>query len=174
MKSEKEEWMKIFYEECWRQYDHEDNLFEKRNTLFITIQAIFIGVLGASPFIGNKDIFACDGATFIYSIASILLSLLSYALLINWKKVAKSGNKYVNLRFENAQAIEEELKKNNLEFNSLNLAKYEDDYRNTEEFKKGKYVGGYKVTKNIINILFVFWGVVLCGAVVLLFYCPIH
>ena len=40
------DWESKIYEEAWRQYDHEDNLMEARNSRYITIQTILFGFLG--------------------------------------------------------------------------------------------------------------------------------
>ncbi|KOF07232.1 hypothetical protein AC739_19545, partial [Planococcus glaciei] len=43
------EWLRTLYSEAWKQYSHEDNISQKRNNLFLAVQAALIATLtGAS------------------------------------------------------------------------------------------------------------------------------
>ena len=151
MEKNTEEWLKIFYSESWKQYIHEDSIFQSRNSMLLTLQGIFAGIIGTvCAIIGNK-IFDESQSKIILGSTLVLTSILSMFLLRFWMRLTNASGNYVNLRFSNALIIE-----TYLDLADFGLASLEKSMKENISREK-KFYEAFKATKSIINLLYIFW-----------------
>lgn len=148
------EWLKIVYEEAWRQYVHEDEMAEQRDSKYLTIVSVFFSAIGVGMTI-FITYFEKSQVNNIYIKVSIFVALivLSFLLLtvmimlIYWDNINSVGREYTIIRFEVAKEIERKL---NL---SINLAESEEERLLRIHKKSDKLFEGFSSTHSIIKSL---------------------
>lgn len=158
-------WHLRIYEEAWRQYTHEDDLMEKRNSKFLTIQTFLVGFVGG--LISLSSFFLKDVSfssvffftiTLLYSIVIIFISILAFRFLRFWYSNNKAGEEYLNLRLRSIINIEQIIGSDaNM---GISEVKWRDEY-----YKSGKNLEGFSITKKIISSFKTFWIVILLFAI---------
>jgi hypothetical protein len=100
------------YSLAWSQYIHEDDMGQKRDSVFSAINAALIAALAViSPWLwraGPVHIFHREihlGLT-ILGLLTVGLGALSIQLNSHWRSVTRAGKAYLNLRWAVARAIE--------------------------------------------------------------------
>lgn len=110
--SEYQEWLRTLYEQAWQQYDHEDNLYQSRNTLFLGLQAALIGILTSV----SASLISIEPLTirsFIVPIGLAVLGFLATVFAIlglfltqAWESITHAARAYLSLRLSTARIIE--------------------------------------------------------------------
>lgn len=157
-KMKEDDWIKLMYEEAWRQYNHEDNLTEKRNTRFLTIQTILYGIIGYlnSSSILNQLNSAHENKNILLFAISIMfifiLCTLAIIILIIWKSLNETSKKFLYVRFETIIEIESKYPK------YTNLGRKEINYNKKMRLSENE---GFNTTKKTIEYMITMWIVII-------------
>lgn len=110
----KDGWLKILYQEAWKQYCHEDNLGLARTSLFVTIHAVLLALVGgvAKPLIETAPHRFASGRDLqigyaVLGVVMLAVGLFLFSLTFPWKSVIVAGRRYLNLRWIPIAVIEE-------------------------------------------------------------------
>ncbi len=129
MKKEKEkkpepvnnqESLHAFYAEAWRQYSHEDNIYQSRNTLYLGVQAALLAIItGVTPaLIGLEPLtfgsYKVAIGIMLFGITAIAFSILGISLTYNWEGLTHASRAFLSLRFSTAKIIENQLGMENI------------------------------------------------------------
>ncbi len=107
-----DEWLRTIYAQAWSQYTHEDDLSQRRNNLYITIQAALMALLtGMSRSLlalAPADIGSYSFRLGWVILGSMFLTFSVFAILLGnyWRAVTKAGRGYLTVRWMIAHAVE--------------------------------------------------------------------
>ena len=107
-------WLQVVYEEAWRQYNHEDNIAEQRDSKYLTILSLIFTAAGIvlsmllsflveAESIGRKELVYTIGTLIIIC----LLLLLIIRFSVHWRRVTNAGKNYTRIRLNAARDIEQ-------------------------------------------------------------------
>ncbi|MGW2638600.1 hypothetical protein [Streptomyces sp. NPDC001348] len=181
--AEPDEWLQKMYEIAWSQYTHEDDMGQKRDSIFAAINAALIAALAViSPWLwraGPVHMFQRQihlGLTLL-GLLTVCLGALSIQLNSHWRSITRAGNAYLKLRWAVARAIEVYLK-----LRPIGLADMENQWKvyssreNAEDSfnpypdlfeEKGlslaprPQVSGWSSVLHIAKILMIMWWIIL-------------
>jgi hypothetical protein len=185
---ESDEWLQEMYSLAWAQYTHEDDMGQKRDTVFVTINAALIAALAAvSPWLwraGPVHIFHREvhlGLT-VLGLLTTFFGVLAIQIDSHWRSVTKAGNAYLNLRWSIARAIEAYLN-----LRPIGLADAENRwqaYSKSNESADGSFnpypdlfgleglslaprprVSGWSSVLHIAKVLIIMWWIILASGV---------
>lgn len=116
--SEYQELLRTLYEEAWKQYSHEDNLFQSRNTIFLSLQTALIAILtGVSAslisLISSQPIAIRSLRVQIgfgaLGLLVIVFAVFGFLLTQVWERLTHAARAYLSLRLSTARIIELQL-----------------------------------------------------------------
>lgn len=152
--AENEEMLKIIYEEAWRQYVHEDEMAEQRDSKYLNFLSLIFSAIGIAVTIFFSNIIGCDFkqtsiVIAIYGIHIFILFVLAVVVVVTekWKCVNDAARLYVNIRWQTALNIEQ---KYHIE-TKYSLAGAEDKLKKEKAKPKKGFFGGFASTNSIIN-----------------------
>lgn len=162
--SEREnEWLQLLYEEAWRQYVHEDEMAEQRDSKYLTIFSLIFSALGVIltmliTSIVELDFSIIKNCVYFLGIQGVVFIILVIILLltIHWKQVTEAGQEFTKIRFDVAKEIEQKIDID------ISIAKNEEEKIKKIQAGKKTYIEGFESTKRIIRI----FGVVTMGLLI--------
>lgn len=182
-------WLRTLYVETWKQYQHEDNVSQSRNTLFLGVQTALLATLAAvtGSFVKIDPITVVWGDLHIgfvlVGIFATLFCFLGLGLCDQWGAANRAGYAFLKLRWAVAAAIEHAagLKELNLAGLENRWHQYSDDAEDklkhfvpfpdiealaNIELDQKEETGGWLATGGFIKILRKLWYFLLLGAIV--------
>lgn len=162
------EWLKLIYEEAWRQYIHEDEMAEQRDSKYLTVLSIIfsaIGVIAAwlIPSFHDMDFSVVKNCYYILTMLVIVFVALViiFIFALHWRRVTETGQEYTKIRFDVAKEIE---KKINID---ITIGRDEEEKLKNIRREKRRLFGGFESTKSI-TCVFLIMSVFLMFVVILL------
>ncbi|MBM3324615.1 MAG: hypothetical protein FJY66_03005 [Calditrichaeota bacterium] len=129
-----EDWLKVLYEEAWRQYVHEDNLSLRRNALFLSIQTAFFAIVTAVAgwVIERSD----SSGSHLVLLAAVMLMFALLGIVVNfaWQGATERGRAYTWFRHICAHRLEWEAG-----VGDLGLAQREHLWRREKQHENQEY-----------------------------------
>ena len=106
-------WLQLVYEEAWRQYNHEDNIAEQRDSKYLTILSLVFTAVGVlisillsflveAQTIGNKQLMYAIGILTVICLLLVLILRFS----VHWHGVTNAAKSYTAIRLQVAAEIE--------------------------------------------------------------------
>ena len=94
-------WLQLVYEEAWRQYNHEDNIAEQRDSKYLTILSLVFTAVGVlisillsflveAQTIGNKQLMYAIGILTVICLLLVLILRFS----VHWRGVTNAAKSY--------------------------------------------------------------------------------
>lgn len=166
------DWLRTLYTEAWGQYKHEDTVSQSRNQFFITIQTALVAFVAA---ISGHLIRDKEGGLSVLGGIMIGVGLFLLFLTILWLLVNNAGQRYLNLRWGVAKAVEKAIC-----LNDAGLAGTEHRWQDqthewlpygknvTKPIQPRLWIGGWKATRYVAVCMLLLWSVTILGGLCLL------
>lgn len=185
--ADRDKYLLEVWQEAWRQYSHEDNLWQQRDRFYIGIEtALLTGFAFVNWWYLRLDFTAAAGSVFpswlIYGLFVILLTSGGFAIAYVWKKGTEASRVMAHLRWLTALRIERDwsLEDRGLAFLEWKRRRHSEDnqtaksnyvpYPDDELLCKEKVyplqgIRGYGATLKLIGWIQLTWaaGLVICG-----------
>lgn len=103
-----DDWLKVLYEEAWRQYVHEDNLSLRRNTLFLSIQTAFFAITAAAAgwAVEKSGSGHSDHLLLLLGVVLLMFAVLGLVANLAWRRATERGRAYTWFRHICAHRLE--------------------------------------------------------------------
>lgn len=106
------DWLRTLYAAAWQQYAHEDSAVETRSNIYLALNAGLLALFTAAV-LGYLRLGASEARPVLADALSIVLPVFCLGLgafaldmCARWSKLIRAGERYVDLRWVNALAIE--------------------------------------------------------------------